>query len=216
MRLLAVSDLHGELDAAWEAVEAALPDVLLCCGDWGDPDQVSLADLLPFSERLPVYTVFGNHDPLDALEEWRNRDGSRVLLDAGEVRRVGSVALAGINGIWAKSHRQPHYVTDEDVDRAAHAVAMTGAAVDVLLTHGCPSGVADVTWANRHAGQPCFLRAFRTIRPRVYLTGHLHRAQEHRTREGEIVRNVGQTPRGDAALLEFTGGEARLSPFSFR
>lgn len=201
MRLLAISDLHGDLDSAWEAVRAARPDVLLCCGDWGDPEEIEPADLEKFTEELPVYTVYGNHDNLQALSEWRNRDGSPVLLPNGEVVEVAGVTLAGISGIWAKSHRKPFYITDEEVEQAALEVAGAGRAVDILLTHGCPSGVADLTWQNRHGGQRCFLRAFQTIRPRVYLTGHLHRAQEHRTREGQVIRNVGQTPRGDATLI---------------
>ena len=215
MRLLTISDLHGNLDAAWAAIEAAQPDVLLSCGDWGDPDQVELADLEPISERLPVYTVYGNHDPLDALPGWRNRDGSPVLLQTGELRQVGPLTVAGINGIWAKSHRKPFYVTDEDVDEAALRMAGGGKPVDLLLSHGCPSGVADVTWGNRHGGQSCFLRAFQALRPRVYLTGHLHRVQEHRTRDGQVVRNVGHTPDGDATLIEVMPSGLQVTPFRF-
>ena len=201
MRLLAISDLHGELDAAWRAVEVARPDVLLCCGDWGDPEEVSLSDLERFTERLPVYTVFGNHDDLAVIQAWENRDGTPVLLPDGEVVHVAGLALAGISGIWAKSNRMPFYITDDQVAEAAQQAARRGP-VDILLTHGCPSGVADLTWQNRHGGQACFLKAFDTLRPRLYLTGHLHRAQEYRTKDGRLVRNVGQTPRGDATLIE--------------
>ncbi|HTE19778.1 MAG TPA: metallophosphoesterase [Armatimonadota bacterium] len=215
MRLLTISDLHGNLDAAWAAIEAAEPDVFLSCGDWGDPDQVALADLELISERVPVYTVYGNHDPLEALAEWVNQDGSPVLLQSGELQRVGQLAVAGINGIWAKSHRKPFYVTDEDVDEAALRVAGQGAPVDILLSHACPSGVADVTRANRHGGQRCFLRAFQVLRPRVYLTGHLHRAQEHRTRDGQVVRNVGHTPSGDATLIVAGPDGLEVTPFEF-
>jgi Icc-related predicted phosphoesterase len=215
MRLLAISDLHGDLDAARQAVEAARPDVLLSCGDWGDPGEVELADLERFTARLPVYTVYGNHDHLEALTAWKNADGSPVLLANGERRRVGPLVLAGINGIWAKSHRQPFYVLDEEVDLAAERIAAAGP-VDILLTHGCPSGVADLTWQNRHAGQACFLRAFRAIQPSVYLTGHLHRAQEHRTRAGQVIRNLGQTPKGDATLLTQTAAGFQVEPFSLR
>ncbi|MFN3652912.1 MAG: metallophosphoesterase [Armatimonadota bacterium] len=211
MKLLAVSDLHGDLQSVWTALEAAEPDVLLCCGDWGDPGEVDPEALQAFTERLPVYTVFGNHDDLQVLEEWENRDGSPVLLPQGGTQQVGALVLAGISGIWAKSHRKPYYVTDEDVDEAALRVQASGARVDILLSHGCPSGVADLAWGNRHAGQRCFLRAFQLLRPRLYLTGHLHRAQEHRTHSGEIVRNVGATPTGDAVLITVNGRELEVT-----
>jgi uncharacterized protein len=216
MRLLAISDLHGELEPAWAAIEAAQPDVLLCCGDWGDPGEVELPDLECFTERLPVYTVYGNHDHLDALREWRNGDGSPVLLRNGTGQPIGPLTLAGINGIWAKSHRKPFYVTDEEVDAAAANAARAAHAIDILLTHGCPSGVADQTWQGRHGGQRCFLRAFQLVRPKIYLTGHLHRAQEHQTKEGQVIRNIGATPRGDATLILFETDSFEVRPFEFR
>ena len=37
-----------------------------------------------FTERLPVYTVYGNHDDLAAVQAWKNRDGTPVLLPDGE------------------------------------------------------------------------------------------------------------------------------------
>jgi Icc-related predicted phosphoesterase len=212
MRLLAVSDLHGDLGSVWSAIEQVRPDVLLCCGDWGDPGEIELADLEALSARLPVYTVYGNHDHLEALEAWRNQDGTDVLLRTGERRRVGEVTLAGINGIWAKSHRKPYYVTDEEVDEAALRLAASGTRVDVLLSHGCPSGVADLTWQNRHGGQRCFLRAFQVLRPRVYLTGHLHRAQGYQTQDGATVRNVGHTPKGEVVTLDWAPAELTVTP----
>lgn len=215
MRFLAISDLHGDLSSAWAAIEHAQPDVLLCCGDWGDPGEVTATDLHAFTDRLPVYTVYGNHDDLDLLEEWRNPDGSPVLLESGELRHHAGVTLTGLNGIWAKSHRKPFYVTDEDVEEAVLRATSSGRKVDLLLSHACPSGVADRTWSNRHGGQTCFLRAFQALRPAVYLTGHLHRAQEHATREGQVVRNVGQTPRGDAVIIDWTAAGPEVRPLAF-
>lgn len=215
MRFLAISDLHGDLDSAWAAVGAAGADALLCCGDWGDPGEAELPDLQAFTMRLPVYTVYGNHDNLEAVRAWMNADGSPVLLENGVPRVVGGVRVAGINGIWAKSHRKPFYITDEEVAEAAKRVEEAGG-VEILLTHGCPSGVADMTWQDRHGGQRCFLEAFQAIRPRVYLTGHLHRAQEYRTQDGQVVRNIGQTPRGDATLIVCSEGRLEVSPFAFR
>lgn len=208
--ILVISDLHGELEVAWQAIEQFSPEMLLCCGDWGDPDQVSLEQLRAFTERLPVYSTYGNHDPLDAFPEWRNGDGTPVLLENGGVREVDGLRIAGIGGIWAKSHRLPHYVTDEDV--AAFADKAAGQDVDILLTHGCPVGLADLTLRNTHGGQRCFLHAFETIRPKLHLCGHLHRAQEKVLKDGRKVINVGQTPRGSACLIARTseGIEASL------
>ncbi len=209
MRILAISDLHGEFRRARDACGRLRPDLLLCCGDWGDPEQVSEADLAAFTAICPVITVFGNHDPLDLLARTRNPDGSRILLDQGEVRRPGALAVAGISGIWAKSHRLPHYVTDDDVAAFSMAIAEHGP-VDVLMTHGCPAGLADLTPSGRHGGQRCFLQAFQAAVPRLHLCGHLHVAQERTLKDGRKVINVGATPEGSVVLIEFDESSGSL------
>jgi uncharacterized protein len=214
MRILVVSDLHGDLRSAWEAIERFRPDVLLSCGDWGDPDQVTDAELSEFTARFPVLTTFGNHDPLETLKRLRNRDGSPVLMGQGEVRVVEGVRVAAIGGIWAKSHRLPHYVTDADVAAAAAQAAANGP-VDLLLTHGCPIGLADTTPSGRHGGQRCFLDAFNAISPRVHFCGHLHVPQERTLKDGRRIINVGETPAGSVAIAEVSesGIDARLGGF---
>jgi len=203
-RILVISDLHGDFAAAHAAIGRFAPDLLLCCGDWGDPGEVSAGALEAFPGRIPTLSTFGNHDPLDALAGLRNRDGSAVLLGQGEVRAVGGVRVGAIGGIWAKSHRQPYYVTDAEVAEAAARAAAAGP-VDLLLTHGCPAGIADLTPTGRHGGQRCFLDAFRVIGPRVHLCGHLHVPQERTLQDGRRVINVGATPEGSVAVVELVG-----------
>jgi Icc-related predicted phosphoesterase len=116
--------------------------------------------------------------------------------------------VAAIGGIWAKSHRLPYYVTDADVAAAAAQIARAGP-IDILLTHGCPVGLADLTPKGNHGGQRCFLEANKTIAPRVHLCGHLHVAQERSLKDGRQVVNVGTTPEGTVAVLERAGTELR-------
>jgi Icc-related predicted phosphoesterase len=204
MVILVISDLHGHLAAAHAAVGRFQPDVLLSCGDWGD--QVDAAALAPFSAGRTVLTTFGNHDPMAALGQWRNRDGTAVLIGQGEVRDVDGLRVAAVGGIWAKSHRLPHYVTDADVAAAAARIARAGP-VDILLTHGCPIGLADLTPSGNHGGQRCFLEANKTIAPRFHLCGHLHVAGERTLKDGRRILNVGATPEGTVVVLEREGTE---------
>jgi uncharacterized protein len=202
MKILAISDLHGDFRLATKSARDLQPDLLLCCGDWGDDDQVRESDLERFLELCPVFSTFGNHDPLQLLTGLKNRDGSAVLLGQDEVRVFQGLSLAGIGGIWAKSHRLPCYVTDSEVDQWASSIARQGP-VDILLTHGCPVGLADLTPSGRHGGQRCFLDAFKTISPRVHLCGHLHVPQERVLKDGRKIINVGATPQGDITVIDF-------------
>jgi len=202
VHILVVSDLHGDLNSARRAATFVQPDVILSCGDWGDADQVDEADLKSLLSVAPVYTTFGNHDPLDLLARLENPDGSAVLLAQGKQVDIVGLRLAAIGGIWAKSHAKRHYVTDEDVAEAAAGIAH-GGPVDILLTHGCPAGLADLTPSGRHGGQRCFLEAFKVISPRVHLCGHLHVQQERILKDGRKVINVGATPAGSIVVLDF-------------
>ena len=197
MKFIAVGDLHGDLTNLWAALDRERPDGLLCVGDWGDPGQISDAAWADLLARVPVLSVFGNHDDLPTLCALRNRDGSAVLLGQSERRDdFCGLSVAGVSGIWAKSHRLPHYVTDEDVAGWAERLA-AGPPVDVLLTHGCPLGVADRTPSGRPGGQRCFLDLLKAARPRVSLCGHLHLAQRCDLPDPPCaVLNTGELPRG--------------------
>lgn len=202
MRVLAVSDMHGRLDNVLRALDESAADLLISCGDWGDPGEVDRSVLERIVSRVPVVSVYGNHDDIDMLARVANADGSPMLLANGEVRDAGGLRLAGISGIWAKSHRKPFYITDDEVNEIAQSLA--GRGVDVLITHGCPVGIADVVPGGRHGGQKCFLDALDTVRPRLYLCGHLHKAQSRQMTDGRLVVNIGHTSSGDYWTFDIT------------
>jgi Icc-related predicted phosphoesterase len=210
MQILVISDLHGDMSLAEQACRALRPDLLLSCGDWGDPEEVSAEQLGRFLSLCPVLTTFGNHDPLALLHSATNPSGSPVLLGQGQVRDHGGLKLAAIGGIWAKSHRLPHYVTDLDVAGWSEQIAEAGP-IDLLLTHACPVGLADLTPSGGHGGQRCFLAAHQKIAPQLHLCGHLHLAQEKTLRDGRKVINVGATPQGSIVLVQFDPTRRTLS-----
>ncbi len=180
--LLAVGDLHGHTAPLFRLLDLHRgAGGLLCVGDWGDAGEIGADVWDAVLARIPVLSVFGNHDDLPCLAALRNRDGVRVLLEQGERRAdFGGYSVAGVSGIWAKSHRLAHYVTDDDVAEWAARLANgnSGASpLDLLLTHGCPLGVADRTPSGRPGGQRCFLDLLKTVQPRIHLCGHLHVAQ---------------------------------------
>src|SRR5262249_2945139 len=143
-----------------------------------------------------------NHDAIDVLSELRNLDGSSVLLGQGVAESVCGLRIGAIGGIWAKSHAKSFYVTDADVAKLAAQLARSRP-IDILLTHGCPVGLADLTPSGSHGGQRCFLEASKAIAPRLHLCGHLHVAQERVLKDGRKVMNVGATPDGWYVDLRF-------------
>ncbi|MCS7252957.1 MAG: metallophosphoesterase family protein [Armatimonadota bacterium] len=207
LRILLVSDMHGDLTHLFSALDAEQPDLLICAGDWGDPKTIPREKYEQLLSMLPVFTVYGNHDDIDLLSQLRNADGTPVLLRNGEVVKSGGITLTGINGIWAKSKRKPFYVLDEEVHMAANMVASYGVDLHVLVTHACPIGIADMTPKGTHGGQRCFLEAFKLIRPKLYACGHLHLPQHRKLKDGTLVINIGYTNLGDYAVVAVGNNE---------
>lgn len=225
MRLLAVGDLHGNTDLLFRLLEQEKPDGFLGVGDWGDAGQIAPQTWRELLDRVPVATVFGNHDDIPFLSGLRNRDGSPVLLAQGETRQFcglqtagistdappqspfvaqfRGVCIAAVSGIWAKSHKKDYWVTDADVAGWADQIQSASPNVDILLTHGCPIGIADRTPSGRPGGQRCFLDLLKTVKPRVYLCGHIHQAQRRDLSDPLCsVFNTGDTPRGTYVVIE--------------
>lgn len=210
MRILVVGDAHGDFQAVRRTLEHFTPELLLGCGDWGDAAEVSEADFAPILDIAPLYTTYGNHDAREPLARLHNRDGSAAWIPNGDCVEFEGLKIGAIGGIWAKSHRKPHYVTDADVAQHAQRLAQRGP-IDILLTHGCPIGLADLTPSGRHGGQRCFLEAFKTIAPKLHFCGHLHRAQERTLKSGARVVNVGSIHQGAAAVVDYDPGTRSLA-----
>lgn len=207
MKIIAVGDLHGVTEPLFHVLDRETPDALLCVGDWGDPGEIDDATWNRLLDRVPILTIYGNHDDLAGLTMLRNKDGSAVLLGQGERRAdFYGLTIAGVSGIWAKSHRLPHYVTDEDVATFGSTIATAGD-IDVLLTHGAPIGVADRTLSGRQGGQRCFLDLLNHVRPHVHLCGHLHVAQRRDlTTPPCAVLNTGSLRDGHYVVLTRENG----------
>ena len=227
-RLLVVGDLHGKTDVLFRLIESEKPDGILGVGDWGDAGQIAPETWADLLDRVPVATVFGNHDDIALLIRLQNRDGSPVLLGQGEVRPfcgvtaagVGTgervlrpleksvrefcgLTLAGVSGIWAKSHKKPYWVTDDDVENWAKQIQTAAPNIDILLTHGCPVGIVDATGFGKPGGQKCFLRLLQAVRPRIYCCGHLHVPQTRTISDPPCVAfNTGELPRGNYVRIE--------------
>lgn len=208
IRILAVSDMHGNLDPVRELLQSRKPDILVCCGDWGDPGQVTHGEFEDIISSVHVLTVFGNHDDIDLLRFLKNRDGSPILLENGVMREVMDVRFGGISGIWAKSHRNPWYITDDEIKSMGRFLKAD--LVDILLTHGCALGICDWVPGGRHGGHRSFLDAILTIKPKAAFCGHLHRQQVRTFADGRIAANVGHTALGDYIVIERHNGSWTL------
>ncbi len=185
MRVLAVSDVHYEFkvyrgvdeSVAWrwllEVVDRHAPDLLVSAGDWGEA--LGPRELEELLDRVVVLTIYGNHDPVDLLRDYRNKASSLpVLLRDGIPVNYRGVVVAGINGITSMSGRPKRGVPRKRPEEYLLAARMlAGRRVDVLLMHEVPALRGLYPRLRVGRGQVAALEAIRIVKPRVVVNGHL-------------------------------------------
>ncbi len=193
MRILATSDLHGDLDATRAVVGAAAEaHVVVVAGDLGNQGLGAgpVLDLLKTIVR-PVILVPGNHDRLAEMRSfcvgWR--DG-HVL--HGDALNLQGVLFFGLGAEIPRSTSEVWNFAMTEV-QAARALAACPAGA-VLITHSPPKGLCDRQRDGRHDGSSAVLDVLRTKSPRLHLCGHIHAAFGQSAQVGECdVHNLGSS-----------------------
>lgn len=190
MRIIAASDLHGQLP---QPEDVPRGDVLALAGDlcpdggagrqfdWLSTTFAGWVDRLPVSR---VVATWGNHDwvglrwPAPALPKvsW--------LLDSG-------VEIDGCR-FWGSPWSLPFFdwaFMRPEVELAGVWESMWDDA-DVVVVHGPPHGCGDLTYDGRHTGSPSLATRLARVRPQLAVFGHIHEAFGPREMAGGIWANV--------------------------
>ncbi len=61
---------------------------------------------------------------------------------------------------------------------------------DILMTHGPPRGVLDLTSSGERAGCPALLARVQALAPRLHVFGHIHEARGVEVRAGTMLVNA--------------------------
>jgi Icc-related predicted phosphoesterase len=193
MRLVCISDTHG-LHGQMVVPEG---DILLHAGDLskrGEPYEISIFDdwlgTLPHPTKI---IIAGNHDfaferdPGLAQSLIRNAiylNDSGVEIDG--VKFWGSPISPWFHDWAFNRHR------GADIRRHWDLVP---AGTDVLITHGPPLGILDLTRDGDRVGCEDLLAAVQRVNPRLHLFGHIHEAYGQQT--------IGNTLFVNASMLNF-------------
>lgn len=184
MRLLAMADIHGNLDVYGRVPDLAVEyqaEVLVLAGDLlGVPDDVSaieegqrasaqeiLRTLAPL--RIPTLYIMGNDDLVE-LEPTSSRfqsiHGRRV--DLGPYKFVGyqfSPPFAG--GVFEKS--------EEEIAVDLSGLESVMDRQTVLVTHSPAEGILDRGILDLSVGSPSILAVTNRRSVRAHIHGHIHR-----------------------------------------
>ena len=191
MRLLACSDLHGDLGATRRILaQAGAADVVVVAGDFGTKGQETepVLELLRACPR-PVVLVPGNHDNLMGLRQYC-RDwptghllhGSGITLQGVPFYGLGGEVPRSTDELWnlALSERQAAELLTPCPPNA------------VLVTHSPPKGHCDRQPDGRSGGSEAILKCLRAKHPRLHLCGHIDASFGATSTIGDCeIRNLG-------------------------
>lgn len=173
MRIVAISDTHGYHD------KIALPkgDVLIHSGDMCDlvcgtptttAEQIkSLDRWFEKQDFKKIICVPGNHDKAIEMGHLRRLHNAVILIDEHYeyegVKFFGSPWTPPFFGAFGKSEKDVEKVYDRIYDN-----------VDVMITHGPPKGILDMTAYGESIGSKALLKAVERVKPKLHVFGHVH------------------------------------------
>jgi Icc-related predicted phosphoesterase len=196
VRFVFLSDTH-ELHEELTVPEC---DVLVHAGDYSNRGFTDdLKDFLTWFSKQPgkvKLLVPGNHDfccertPAMA-RELCEKVGVRYLQDEGCT--VGGLTLWG--SPWTPRFGNWAFMKDRGAD-LAERWALIPERLDVLVTHGPPMGLGDMTRRGVAVGCEALLERVQVVKPRLHVFGHIHEGMGEHRLEGCETRfiNASSTP----------------------
>lgn len=175
MNLTFISDTHRKHN------ELSLPggDILIHCGDFTDIGEFSdvkeFALFISKTNYKHKIVIAGNHD--FAFENGYQNEAKKFLNDNGIIYLNDSgVTISGIN-FWG-SPVQPEFFDwafnrKRGADIKKHWDLIPDN-TDILITHGPPFGILDVSSHGTHIGCYDLLDAVKRVKPKIHAFGHNH------------------------------------------
>lgn len=201
MKLLALSDIHGQFDL-FSPVSLPEAETVLVGGDITNlgtrrPSEVALAErwVQQMAERYPqVLYVLGNHD-LGLPNAYFEREGLAVHNIAGKVVVHGGWRIVGAD--LSPCFNLPEMATywermtaDPGVD-ATYFDALPAA--DIVVSHCPPFGIRDEfrqPGSGDHLGSPGLRRYIERVEPQLVVCGHIHEGTGEAMLGGTRIINV--------------------------
>jgi Icc-related predicted phosphoesterase len=211
MKILAVADFHGSVEAAKKtAVKAQTinADVILACGDithFGLPRDAEkvLAPLVTL--RIPVLYVPGNCDPPSLLDT--TLEGVQMM--HGKCQTIGNFSFIGAGTIPVdRVHPSPFEVSDEEIQSALNQglkQCRSGRSV-IVVAHSPPVYTKlDKAYFGGHIGSPGLRQFIEKNQPLSVFCGHVHESRGIDYIGDTVVVNTGPVRHGDCVVAEFNG-----------
>jgi len=214
MRLLVVSDIHGNEDDLDKCRnEAATADLLICVGDithfGGVSDARKVIDKLR-KLHPKVRSVAGNCDNRE-IECYLQQEG--VLLSS-KPEEIQGTLCAGLSGAMPGPIDTPYEISEQQIEAYLGQLPVGTAQPLILVSHQPPyKTVADRAMKVKHVGSRRLSEWIDAQQPLVVLSGHIHESFGHKEYGRSHVINPGAFKDGRYAVIDVDPGKGEVSAF---
>jgi len=203
MRLMVISDLHGNEDALGKIKkDADTVDVLICVGDITHFGGVSEArKALTEMRRLhtEVRAIAGNCDTRE-IESFLHEEGVALSTKAEIIK---GVQFAGVGGALPGPIDTPYEISEEEISEALSEIPDDKDLPLVLVSHQPPyNTVADRAMKLKHVGSRSLSFWIQEHQPLLVLSGHIHESYGHKMSGPTHIINPGAFKEGRYALVD--------------
>jgi Icc-related predicted phosphoesterase len=203
LSLVLVSDTHGY----HRRISVPPGDVLIHAGDMTETGALSeVEEFNQFLGELPhshKIVIAGNHDFCfeSAPREARSKLTNATYLEDEQVV-VEGVTIYGSPWKpwfydWAFNLRRGREIAAKWAQIPFHT--------DILVTHGPPAGIGDLTLAGINAGCEDLSERIGVVKPRLHVFGHIHEARGVHEEDGTSYVNA-SVGEGGAGIVVFEWG----------
>jgi len=198
MKVLSVSDIHGDLGAGEfvnRVSDRLEPDLVVISGDITTFGPASVAEKILSPIKTRCAAVPGNCDPDEVLAVIERN----CISLHGKRETIDGIDFVGIGGSPISSGATPREMEDGEIESLVRGAISNGC---VLVTHTPPLGINDLVPNGPRLGSEVISRLVREFRPILVLSGHVHEARGIVDREGTIFANPGPLKEGFVVLAE--------------
>lgn len=179
MRVVCISDTHRYHEKPWEDRKIQIPngDLLIHAGDGTYEGRIAETQtFLTWLSSLPhpnKVLISGNHDWIfeKAPELARSMMPKGITYLQDDMKEITGLKIYGSPWTpyflgWAFNLERGHRIREKwnKIPRG----------IDILVTHGPPAGILDLTYEGEHAGCEDLKDIVFRVKPKLHVFGHIH------------------------------------------
>jgi hypothetical protein len=207
MKIMALSDFHGSIEASGKAaLNAKLigADIFLVCGDittFGSVEEAEKVLSPLIALKLPLLFVPGNCDP----PELEKAEIKGAVCIHGRCENYGNATFLGLGSTLISQHRTPFELIEKEIMQILNQGLQNCLLKRwfILVSHSPPKNTkVDLAFNRDHMGSVTLRKFIEDKKPQIVFCGHVHEAMGIDYIGDTIIVNPGPARHRNCAVAD--------------